>query len=156
MTEETSALRDDLDAILAPVREQVEEIDRQLAHKQTELQELKEARRQRVAVLRAADRSPVKPGPKKGSGASVPSPQRIEQVFRYLQENFRDEEFSVPILIKREDFRARVPLSQSPLNKILRQLSERGLIRLDHIGAGPGEGGPGRNQERFFRLVSGG
>lgn len=124
-----------LDAILAPLREQVEIIDAEIAALEVRRAELREMRAKPARIIAATERSghyaskqqkqPVK------SAAGKPSETKLNELEDYLRASVDGEDFNVPELVEREDW---LGLSSSYTNGLLNALHERGSIRLVRTG----------------------
>ena len=132
-----------LDQLLAPMREQLEAIDRDIDAKQREMSALRDTRRKIVRVLGAADAVPVKPGPRPG-GKRTPnnkwkvSPAKLEALTTWLREHeadLPDDGFTGPDIDRRPDFNI---MSRASIVNALHALADQGVIRLDHVGGRSG------------------
>lgn len=133
-----------LDQLLAPMREQLEAVDRGIDAKQREMNVLRETRRKIVRVLGAADAAPVKPGPKGGPKTKTPtnkwkvSPAKLGLLADWLRQHHTDfdgDEFTGPAIERHDDFSI---MSRASLVNALHALAEQGVVRLDHVGGSTG------------------
>ena len=125
-----------LDAILAPLRETLETLDTAIAEHEEAIKTLKQQRAKPARILAAAERTPVKPGPKpKASGGAnhSVSPEKLDALHEWLVANTNGEPFHASGIDRRDDFTL---MSQATLSHALAMLADRGVLRLDHRGSG--------------------
>lgn len=128
-----------LNDILAPLREQQERIDQELAVLKTREGELRQARRKIVRLL-GANTDDTKPGPKRAWGdrsgftpakGKMVSAERLNEVETWLRAHYaEDEPFYATGVAEHPDWRLG---SQSQVSHSFRILTERGILRLDRI-----------------------
>jgi len=142
------AVREQIAALGAPLREQLQNVEAAYTAKQAELVELRETREQLRRALRALDPSfvvPVKSKAKSNGGAKK---QVAEETLRRMEAWLREHDGDFP-----EGFAAS-PLSrhlgfawsQATASAALNILHDEGLLRLDRRGLGGG---------KFYKLVAG-
>ncbi len=138
-----------LDAILAPLREQVARIDAEIADLDERKAELKELRTQAARLISANDRTghfAPKQAPKKSAAGKKPSEEKLDELEDYLRAHVNGDEFVVPELVERKDW---LGLSSPYTNGLLNALHERGTIRLVRTGH-PDYG----NRTKIWRLTT--
>ena len=142
-TPNTVALvRTELAAIVSPLAEVVEKLNATIAERESELDGLKEARREAERAIRAADPSALperpKPGPRKTTGRAPVAESTLARITEWLEAR-RPEfangngGFTAASLVSRTDFDL---VSRATANNALAQLHERGVIRLAKRGQG--------------------
>jgi hypothetical protein len=132
-------VRSEIESLTRPLTDIVRSLDEQIAEKQREVDELKDARKQASRMLRVADPSfeaEQKPGPK--PAPYIASESRVKQVQAWLEAHRDDplmiEGFTSTWLTKHADWNGLG--SQSYTSQALRVLHDRGVIRLDRTGSG--------------------
>lgn len=138
-------LRQELASSIQPWRDQRTEVERAMAAKRQELEELEQVRRELNRVIRAAENpGGGKPGPKTRhigptSGPNW-SPERFERFMADLRRNFASKTFTAAEVAET------LGLHTTTGSKAMKTLHDTGRIRLDHMG------GP-RNTTKYYALL---
>jgi hypothetical protein len=144
-------LRDQMQDILAPLQKQAEVVDAAIAEKQTELEELRAVKRDITRLLNAANPG-AKPGPRKqrrnsngrdSNGRYPVSEEKIEETLSFVKANLHGQPtFKGPDIFNHPKWTG---ASSATVAKVLDTLSDRGVLRLDHID---------KDRSKNFALVS--
>lgn len=145
-------VRDDLRALLAPLQQQLEQIDSRLDEIETERDQLRQARRELVLVVARlnGDTPPGKPGPRPGSPRAIAANRRPRNVGkRKLDAAMRwvEEQGATAGDLTAASVAAATGLRRDTVRKALQQMHEQGRIRLVRTG---------EHHQRFYRLVGDG
>ena len=144
------AIEQSLADALAPLRAHRDRIDEAIEATRAQLAQQLAARNRIDKVIRAADPTEPRPGPKSKPNRQPReaedwrvSQDKLDRLADWLRENMNGEGFTGTGLAKRDDFD--LFSGQSTTAKALRALAARGVIRLDSIS---GTGGA-----KVYRLV---
>ena len=142
-------MREALQRIIEPVRREVEAIDQRLTVIEAERADLMTARREALAVIRAAEpREYGKPGPKAKTNSHVAEETRTALIeFLRVHANEFPEGFNVRALS--DD--PRLNLNKTTIARALPELADEGVLRLDRLGY-LGEHKTGR-ESRIYKAV---
>ena len=164
MTEDVSAnpaadLDQALRATLDPVRQHLATIDARIAEVEAELASLREVRRRAASIVRVLDPEEPRPGPKKDTRVRPDrdrtiSPDTVELIAAALRARFDPEDDLVAMRLGTDPEFARAIRSNpgdataQKVSKALRELQDRGAVRLDRVGLGAKA-----NRAKVFRLT---
>ena len=133
-----ASMRASMRASVGPIREDLTMLNRAIEERETELNELRELRRDAERVLKTLDpefnAGRPKPGPKpQAERKKNVSDAKVDAVLAWLRANVADRDFSVAGLNKGE----LGPFDVVPPGTLafaFQQLQDRAAIRLDRIG----------------------
>lgn len=133
-------LRSDLDDLLAPLRSRLSVIDALIASRETELKDLRDARRQVARMMDIADPAPAakkkaaKTSPSGGLAVKAETLNEVEDWLRQRASRLNSNGgFSGPTL--QRDFGFDL-IAKATLRNALNQLHDQGRLLLDHRGKG--------------------
>lgn len=121
--------------IVAPLREQLAKIEREIQIREDDLVELRKWRTKVTRMLANVDpgftaKTKPKPKSKLPSDYTI-SEQRVQAITDYLRAHANGQPFTVPGLTGAEDFELG---SKATVSVALRLLADRGVLRLDRAG----------------------
>ena len=145
-TNAVALVRSELAAIVGPLVELVEKLNATIVEREAELAGLRETRHEAERAIRAADPSALperpKPGPKpkptrtKGDPTKV-ADDTLARIIEWMEarrgELTNGNGFTAAGIIARDDFDL---VSRPTMNNAMKQLHERGVIRLTRRGQG--------------------
>jgi hypothetical protein len=127
---------------VAPVRERLEVLEREIAGHEARLKDLRDERTKARRIMEIIDPPPAKKGTSRAQNR--PAAERMDAVIAFAKKLYDGEPFSAPKLRKLDGYEEQVGLSESYLSKVLGDLHEQGRIRLTEIG---------KSREKFFVLT---
>jgi len=139
-------IRSTLSQLIEPLRDQLDELDKEILQTQVALAELQQVRRDVVGTLSRIDPTFVtakaeKKQPRSGTKIGPPAIKKVRSWISVNREMLDDEAFSSASLRRMDGF---PHMSQGTATKVLHELHAQGLLRLDHTGVGA---------SRYYKVV---
>lgn len=138
MTKTSETIHDSLTRLIAPLKEQLVELDAEIARTEEQLGALRQTKRDVVVVLARLDPTSI-PTKEKSVGTAKPKKVSFESV--EVVRNWIDERktelnsnggFNATALRKRDDYT--IGYRQQTMVDVLKHLHDRGYLRLHHTG----------------------
>lgn len=134
-------------AALDPLKEQVVQIDEQIAVREKELGDLRDVRRRVQRVMDAIEPRKTKPKAVRTHAASV---QLRDDLVDWIKKALKEGQLEDAFTVRDVEGIDPMGLSNSSYQRIIRELADQGVLRLDSIGPRNGrEAGPRSN---FYKL----